>query len=191
MGFRVAGRNARDVLAGAAEAVNRGAAAVSGPFRCRALDCQRLLGRDYPRLPQAYAFESLAQVSVFVVGPLLAAGGIATLGPGATLAATGGLLLASALSFSLLALGDRAVRAAASTTRQSPIRIPGLQTLVLATVVADAALGIADVTVVAFAKHHGHPSAAGLLLAVFCSASVVDGRALRRATMGDAYATAP
>lgn len=49
---------------------------------------QQLLGREDPRLQPAYAFELNAQVAVFVIGPLLAAAGLATMGAGATLAAT-------------------------------------------------------------------------------------------------------
>ena len=127
-------------LAGAAEAANLIAGALSGPARGRALDrfgsrvviprvalvraltlgamwpvastgsgaaivalaglaapalptamrrqWQQLLGREDPRLQQAYAFEVNAQVAVFVIGPLLAAAGLATMGAGATLAAT-------------------------------------------------------------------------------------------------------
>lgn len=139
------------------------------------LQWQRLLGRDGPRLEQAYAFESLAQVSLFVVGPLLAAGGIATIGAGATLAATSILLLAGAIPFGRLVVDDRATRPAAGLPRANPIRVPGVQTLVLATIAADAALGIVDVAVIAFANGHGQASAAGLLLAVFCLASVLGG----------------
>jgi len=127
-------------LAGAAEAANLIAGALSGPARGRALDrfgsrvviprvalvraltlgamwpvastgsgaaivalaglaapalptamrrqWQQLLGREDPRLQPAYAFELNAQVAVFVIGPLLAAAGLATMGAGATLAAT-------------------------------------------------------------------------------------------------------
>ncbi len=127
-------------LAGAAEAANLIAGALSGPARGRALDrfgsrvviprvalvraltlgamwpvastgsgaaivalaglaapalptamrrqWQQLLGREDPRLQPAYAVELNAQVAVFVIGPLLAAAGLATMGAGATLAAT-------------------------------------------------------------------------------------------------------
>lgn len=217
-------------LAGAAEATNLAAAALTGPTRGRALDrfgsrraippialtraaaigalwpvattrapvaiilitavagiaapalptamrlqWQRLLGPGDPRLPQAYAFEALAQVFLFVAGPLLAAAGIATVGAGATLVATAGLLLAGALPFALFAVADETQRPPPGTPRVRLIRVAGLQTLVIATVAADAALGIIDIAVTAFAKQHGHPSAAGLLLAVFCLASVLGG----------------
>lgn len=152
-----------------------GIAAPALPTAMR-LQWQRLLGRGDPRLAQAYAFESLAQVLLFVLGPLFAAAGIATIGSGATLAATAGLLLAGALPFSIAAVEDRA-DGAARRARASPIRLAGVRTLVIATVAADAALGIVDIAVTAFAKRHGDPSAAGLLLAIFCLASVLGGAA--------------
>jgi len=141
------------------------------------LQWQRILGPTDPRLPQAYAFEALAQVSLFVAGPLLAAAGIATVGPGATLLATAGLLLAGALPFALLAVADHAQPVPRSTPRAGLVRLAGLRTLVIATVAADAALGIVDIAVIAFAKQHGNPSAAGVLLAVFCLASMLGGAA--------------
>lgn len=141
------------------------------------LQWKKLLGLEDARLPRAYAFESLAQVSLFVAGPLVAAAGIATLGAGATLAASGGLLLAGALPFAALAVEDRAERTPHRRARASPVRIAGVRTLVIATVIADAALGVVDIAVIAFAKHHGNPSAAGVLLAIFCLTSVIGGAA--------------
>ncbi len=151
-----------------------GVAAPALPTAMR-LQWQRLLGRDDPRLVAAYAFESLAQVFLFVAGPLLAAAGIATLGPGVTLAATAGLLLSGALPFALFAVDDRAAPAARGQPRASLIRVAGVRTLVLATVAADAALGSIDIAVTAFAKQRGSASAAAVLLAIFCLASALGG----------------
>ena len=137
-----------------------GLAAPALPTAMR-LQWRQLLGREDARLPRAYAFESLAQVSLFVLGPLVAAAGIAALGAGATLAATGGLLLVGALPFAALAVEDRAQRPAHRRARASPVRIAGVRTLVIATVIADAALRVIDVAVIAFAKHHGNPARRG------------------------------
>lgn len=220
-------------LAGAAEAANLGAGAISGPTRGRALDrfgsriviprvallraalfaalwpvahtrmswaivllaviagfaapalptamrlqWQHLLGREDPRLEQAYAFEASAQVAMFVVGPLLSAAGLATIGAGATLAASGVFLIAGALTFGVLALDDRAPRTTKQRRRAGLLALPGLQTLVLAALIADSALGMIDITVIAFAKRHGAPSAAGLLLAIFALTSVLTSAAI-------------
>jgi MFS family permease len=168
--------SSRSTWAVLALAAAAGMAAPALPTAMR-LQWRRLLGREDPRLPQAYAFESLAQVSLFVAGPLVAAAGIAAFGAGATLAATGALLLAGALPFAALAVEDRAEPPSHARARVSPVRIAGVRTLVIATVIADAALGVVDVAVIAFAKQHRNPSAAGLLLAIFCLASVIGGAA--------------
>jgi MFS family permease len=62
------------------------------------VEWQGLLGEGDPRLRQAYAFESSAQVAMFVIGPLLAAAGVALVGPGVTLAATAALMLGGGLA---------------------------------------------------------------------------------------------
>ena len=137
------------------------------------LQWQHLLGREAPRLEQAYAFEASAQVAMFVIGPLLAAAGLATIGPGATLAATGVFLIAGALVFGARALDDRAPGAGKQRRSVRVLALPGIQTLVLTALIADCALGMVDITVTAFAKRHGAPSAAGLLLALFALTSVL------------------
>jgi MFS family permease len=134
------------------------------------VEWQGLLGEGHPRLAQAYAFEAAAQTSMFVIGPLLAGAGVAAIGARATLAASGTLLLAGGLAFASQAMAaPRAERVAGS---RSPIRLPGVRTLVLATLLGDVALGVIDVTVVAFADHRGERSAGGVLLAVFCAGAV-------------------
>lgn len=215
-------------LAGAAEAVNLAAGAMSGPARGRALDrygsrvviprvaslraalfaalwpvahtrlawailllaavaglaspalptamrlqWQHLLGREDGRLEQAYAFEASAQVAMFVVGPLLSAAGLATIGAGATLAATGVFLIVGAFAFGALAIDDRSPKAIEQGRLLRLLALPGLQALVLAALVADSSLGVIEIAVTAFAKKHGHPSAAGLLASIFALASVL------------------
>jgi MFS family permease len=56
-----------------------------------------------------------------------------------------------------------------------PLRLPGIRSLVLVCTLGDAALGVVDVTVPAFAREHGAAGAAGPLLAVFSVSSVVGG----------------
>jgi predicted MFS family arabinose efflux permease len=57
--------------------------------------------------------------------------------------------------------------------RSSPIRLPGVVTLVVATALADVGLGGVDVVVTAFAEARGRPELAGVLLALFCVGAVV------------------
>lgn len=134
------------------------------------VEWQRLLGESDPRLVQAYAFESAAQVAMFVIGPLIAAAGVALVGPGATLSAAAALMLAGALAFATEAAVERGPDHAHG---RSPIRLPGVLTLVLATLLADTALGVVDVTLIAFSNLRGSPAAGGILLALFAGGSVL------------------
>jgi predicted MFS family arabinose efflux permease len=138
------------------------------------VEWQGLLGEGHPRLTQAYAFESSAQVAMFVIGPLVAAAGVALVGPGATLVAAAALMLAGGLAFA----SQAAVEPGADhTPGLSPIRLPGVLTLVLATLLADTALGVADVTLIAFADLEGNAESGGVLIALFAAGSVVGGLA--------------
>jgi predicted MFS family arabinose efflux permease len=135
---------------------------------------QRLLGHRDPRLAQAYAFEAVAQITLFIIGPLVAGGGIALIGAGATLAASAGLVILGGGTFAVLA-GAEPNSAPARGGLLGPIGLPGIRSLVVVCTLADAALGVVDVTVPAFAREHGEAGVAGLLLAVFSASSVIGG----------------
>ena len=136
------------------------------------VEWQGLLGEGHSRLTQAYAFESALQVAMFVIGPLVAAVAVALVGPGATLAAAAALMLAGALAFATQAAVEPGPDLVPGT---SPIRLPGVVTLVLATLLADTALGVADVALIAFADVEGSPEIGGVLIALFAGGSVVGG----------------
>jgi predicted MFS family arabinose efflux permease len=133
------------------------------------LEWQRVLGAGDARLAQAYAFEAGAQTAMFIVGPLLAGAGIATIGPRLTLVCTSTTLVAGTLAFASVA---RAPSEAGSARSSSPIRRPGVLTLVLATALADVGLGGVDVGVPAFVTDRGRAQLAGVLLAVFAASAV-------------------
>jgi MFS family permease len=135
------------------------------------LEWQRLLAAEPKRLEQAYAFESSAQVGLYVVGPLLAGAGVAVAGASATVLGVAAALLAGGLAFAALA------HSAPSADRPAgrglgPLRMPGVLTLVVAITLADVGLGVVDVSVVAFAKERGEAGVAGVLLAVFALSSI-------------------
>jgi predicted MFS family arabinose efflux permease len=138
------------------------------------VEWQGLLGEGHPRLTQAYAFESSVQVAMFVIGPLIAAAGVALAGPDATLVVTAALMLVGGLAFASQAAVEPAADRAPG---RSPIRLPGVLTLVLATLLADTALGVADVTLIAFADLEGYPETGGVLIALFAAGSVLGGLA--------------
>ncbi len=136
------------------------------------LEWQRLLGIGTPGLATAYAFETAAQIGVFVVGPLLAAGGIALAGPSAPLLAAAALSLGFGLRFARLA------RAVPDPERVpvrglGSLRMGGVRTLVAVSMLGDTALGIVDIAVIAFAAERGREAAAGVLLALFTGGAVI------------------
>jgi predicted MFS family arabinose efflux permease len=138
------------------------------------LEWQRML-RDQPeRLEQAYAFESMAQVGLFVITPL-AAGALIALGdPSIALIAFAVMLLAAGLAFAALARAEPD-RSASPARGLGPIRIAAVRDLVVAVALADMALGAVDVGVAAFAQERGKPGVAGVLLAAFAASSVACG----------------
>jgi MFS family permease len=140
------------------------------------LEWQQMLGREDPRLQQAYAFESALQVAVFVAGPLLAGAGIVLVGASATLAACAALALAGGLLFASRARAVP-VQAPAAGAGLGPIRLPGVRTLVVATALADVGLGVVDVAAVAFAQERGQPGQGGVLLALFALGALAGGAA--------------
>lgn len=155
-------------LAVAACAVS-GASAPSLPAAMR-VEWQRLL--EGPRLQVAYAFEAMAQVSVFVVGPVLAGIGVAAAGARTTMLVSCAVALVGGNAFAVLSRAGGAPEVAGATR---PIRLRGVRTLVVATLLSDVALGAFDVGVVAFADARGHPAAGGYMLAIFSLSSVAGG----------------
>jgi hypothetical protein len=138
------------------------------------LEWQRCFPVEDARLQQAYSFESVVQVALFVVGPLLASVGLVTIGERGTVAVIAALSLAANLAFA--ARASRPIdRPHEASGRLAMLRVPALLALMASTVLGDAALGVVDVTVPSFARQNGSSGAAGLLLAAFAIGSVLGG----------------
>lgn len=98
------------------------------------LEWQRLL-RDRPALlERAYALDTSAQITVFIAGGLLAALGLLVLGGRGTLGACAVLTLLGGAAFARWSRAEGSGKRRA--TGASPIRVPGVRTLVAAVVVA-------------------------------------------------------
>jgi len=138
------------------------------------LEWQRMLGIGSQRLATAYAFETTAQIAVFLVGPLVAAGGLALIGPEAPLLAAALLVAVFGLRFARIAEAEPHP-SRPHLRGLGAIRHTGVRTLMAATVLADAALGIVGVTVIAFASERGSDAAGGVLLALFTAGAVIGG----------------
>lgn len=138
---------------------------------------QALLGERDPRLQQAYAFEAAAQVGVFMVGPLVAAGLVATIGARGALGAAAALAFCGSLAFARLADDARRAEGPLLVGGLGPIRERRLRDLVAVTVLSDALFGFQEVAIVAFAHERGRDAVAGGLFAILAGSSVAFGAA--------------
>jgi MFS family permease len=112
---------------------------------------------------------------VFVAGPALCALVVAVFSPQA---AIGGAAVAVFAGTVWMATSgeSRAWRpAVVARGAAGAMGAGGLRTLALLTVPAGAALGTLDIGMPAFARAHGHPSTAGLLLTAFAVGSMIGG----------------
>jgi MFS family permease len=132
-----------------------------------------VLGPD-PRLHTAYAFESVLDELIFVLGPLLVTL-LATL-----LAAQAGLLAAA----TLLAVGTAALVVHTASEppasrhadgHPSALRSPGLPAVMTVLLFVGGVFGAVELSTVAFADEAGHRALAGPLLACYAGGSMVSG----------------
>ena len=132
---------------------------------------RRLLGEGSPLLERAYAFEAVSQEGVYLVGPLAAGLGIATIGPGLALVAAASLMLPSALVYARLAPGA----GGGDETPRTPIRVRGVQVLFGGVLLSSLSFGVVEVSVPAFAAARGSDGSAGVLLALFAGGGMLGG----------------
>jgi MFS family permease len=133
------------------------------------------VGDDESRLGTAYSFESVVVELMFVVGPALTGLVVAVASPQAAIV---GAAVCVAVGTGVMATSrvSRSWPPHRSTTGLAgALSDRGLRTLVLLTVPVGAALGVLDIGMPAFARAHGHPSTAGLLLTAFAIGSMTGG----------------
>ena len=128
--------------------------------------------------PSAYALDSVLIELIFVTGPLLTTVTVATVGPQYALAVSAACVLGG--TFMLLAglRGRERPAAPEAGSRRfglGALAAPGLRTLVLASLPVGFAFGTIEVVLPAFSAEEGHRELAGVLLAVWASASGVGG----------------
>jgi MFS family permease len=124
------------------------------------------LARTERLLFAAYAMESLIQQSIFLLGPLLVAALVAIGSASLALMTTAAFALGGTLAFVALPPSRAWRPATARRGGRSPLREAPARVLTAITLIQSVALGARTVAIPAFAYHHGHPNAAGLLLAV-------------------------
>ncbi len=131
--------------------------------------------RDTPHLRTAFAFESVVDEVIFMIGPVIAIGLSVIWFPEAgPLAAT--ILLGVGMA---LFVAQRAteppVHPQGADSSGSAIRLVPVQIIALLMVALGAVFGTAEVTAVAFAEAQGNKAAASLALAAYAAGSFVTG----------------
>ncbi|MDQ0997969.1 MFS family permease [Phyllobacterium ifriqiyense] len=131
--------------------------------------------RDTPKLRTAFAFESVVDEVIYMVGPIIAIGFSVALFPQAgPLAATLLLAVGSAL-FVAQKSTEPAIHPQDRTDNASVIRLPSLQIIAITLAAIGALFGTAEVTAIAFAEGQGQKAAAGIALASYAAGSLIVG----------------
>ncbi|WP_293798945.1 MFS transporter [uncultured Bosea sp.] len=131
--------------------------------------------RDTPQLRTAFAFESVVDEVIFIVGPIVAIGLSVSLFPEAGPLAA---LIFLVVGVPLLCAQRRTeppVRTRTAEADTSVIRVGGVQVVVLAMIAVGAIFGTAEITAVAFAEVQGQKAAASFVLAIYAAGSLIVG----------------
>jgi MFS family permease len=137
----------------------------------------RLLEHRDDLVPTAFALDSVSIELLFTAGPLIAAAIIAVISPIAALALSAACTLTGVALFVAQPPSRewRPDAAAGTHGRLGALRSGGVRTLMFATVPIGFCFGAVEISMPAFAKEHGAAEWAGVLLAVWASASAAGG----------------
>jgi MFS family permease len=133
------------------------------------------LSGDQSRLGAAYSFESVVVELVFVLGPALCALIVAVASPQAALVGAAVAVVVGTTWMATSRVSRSWPSGPSAAGAAGAIGDRGLRTLAFLTVPLGAALGTLDIGLPAFARAHGHPAAAGLLLTAFAVGSMAGG----------------
>jgi predicted MFS family arabinose efflux permease len=122
--------------------------------------------RDPTLLSTAYAIDAVLIEVVFVTGPLLAALAIAVWSPAAALVGGALLTLVGGLWFVALEPSRRWRPHGEHPGMLGALASPGMRTVIVCTAPIGICFGALEVAFPAFGVEHGHPSLAGVLLAL-------------------------
>lgn len=133
------------------------------------------LYRDTPQLRTAFAFESVVDEVIFMIGPVIAIGlSVAWFPEAGPLAAAILLALGMALFVSQGAT-EPPVHPQDTSEGGSVIRLGAVQVIALLMVAVGAIFGTAEVSAVAFAEAQGSKASASLVLAAYAAGSLIAG----------------
>ncbi|MEV0223978.1 MFS transporter [Streptomyces sp. NPDC050704] len=130
-----------------------------------------LLKGDPARLHTANSFEQAADELCFMLGPVLAALLCGTFFPEAGTLVGAVLLLTGVLVFTAQRSTEPPARGRTTAKSPSPLRAPGIPTLLIGFLATGAVFGSMEVVTIAFADAHGHRSAAGVILTLQAAGS--------------------
>jgi MFS family permease len=133
------------------------------------------LYRDTPKLRTAFAFESVVDELIFMVGPIVAIGLSVTFFPEAGPLAATLFFATGAVLFCAQRRTEPAVRVRDVRDDGSVIRLRPMQVIALVMVAIGAIFGTSEVTAVAFAEAQGQKVAASLVLASYAAGSLIVG----------------
>lgn len=131
--------------------------------------------RDTPHLRTAFAFESLIDEVIFILGPILAIGLSVSLFPEAGVLAALVLLVIGVSLFTAQRGSEPRIHAREDGDGSSVIRLPQIRIIAFVMVAIGAIFGTAEVTAVAFAEAQGQKAAASLVLASYAAGSLIVG----------------
>lgn len=131
--------------------------------------------RDTPQLRTAFAFESVVDEIIFIIGPIVAIGLSVGLFPEAGPLAALAFLVVGVPLLCAQRRTEPPVRARSSAMEASVIRLGGVQVVVLAMIAVGAIFGTAEITAVAFAEAQGQKAMASVALAVYAAGSLIVG----------------
>lgn len=127
--------------------------------------------------PAAFAFDSVLTELIFVAGPLLTAGLVVLVAPGAALVLSAAAVVAGTLGFLALlpVAAGSAATGVAGRGGLGALNEPAIRTLVLTMLPMGIAFGALEVALPAFSDEEGRPELAGVLIAVWALASAAGG----------------
>lgn len=133
-----------------------------------------VLGQS-PRLTTAYAYESVLDEIIFVVGPLLVTLLATKVAPHAGLIAAAVLVVAGSAGLLAHRASEPPPRAGHEDGHPSALRSPGLAVLMLLMAFIGGVFGAVEISTVASADHAGRAGLAGPLLACYAGGSAASG----------------
>ncbi|NGO10349.1 MFS transporter [Streptomyces sp. HC44] len=130
-----------------------------------------LLKDDPAGLHTANSFEQAADELCFMLGPVLAAFLCGAFFPEAGTLVGAVLMLTGVLVFAAQSATEPPVRRPSRTAAKSPLRAPGMPSLLIGFLATGTVFGSMEVVTIAFADAQGHRSAAGVILALQAAGS--------------------